>query len=134
MHSDLPFVNVVLSSLLLVWPSSHSCVCPPCATTDSVLIAQLQAALEFAQTTANDCRNSCRISLFWLGFLCGLLFGVACWILGGVLRRLLQRALVTEASARTPKVSPKALTGPAPDQQIIEPHNPNSLRPLGLLQ
>ena len=121
-------LNVILSSLLVVWPVPRSSICPATAT-----VKNLERALEFAHQTAEECLQRSSFSLFWLGFWCGIVLITLLYALLTVLVKVVfkKREEVRQPVGLQPLAAPASLPA-ITHSVVVEPANPNTLRVLGL--
>ena len=137
LHGAFDWVQFVALSLPLVLPGDRcpDLVCPE--VTDQIPSA-VEGSLEFAISSAEQCSQqkppSCIFSfwLFWLGLFCGLLLSALLLVVVKLLR-----TLVGGSSCSLPPLPDKTPAQPALPSiasPVVEPHNPNTLRQLGLLR
>ena len=138
------FLQLVLTSVLLLWPARH---CPDLQCPEAVVTKRIPdsvvSSLEFAQHAATHCerRSSTSFSGFWFGFCCGLLCCLIFTMIVYILFRCLTRYLVTQPSstsltagnirqART--LSALGPSTPSASSQDLQPATPAQLRAAGL--
>lgn len=145
MVPELSYLNLLLSSLLLFWPTSCPDLVCPAPQTIEVIPQSIKASLDFAHSAASECSASTRrgytFSGFWLGFFLGVLATLCLTSVTYLCYRLLVRIqpastparaitsgnlrLAQQAAFQPPQL---ALPGPA----VSRPATPADLRALGL--
>ena len=127
--------QLVALSLLLILPGNR---CPDlvCPEVKDQIPPSLERSLEFAINSAEPCGQktapSCTISfwLFWFGLFCGLLLSAVLLVVVKFLRTLVVASgncLLPLADRPPVQAALPPVAGP-----VVEPHNPNTPRQLGL--
>jgi hypothetical protein len=140
-------VQVVLLSLLCLWPSSK---CPDLICSDARVVERIpesvKNSLEFAQEAARECREVAAkeprigtpsFSGFWFGFALGALAACSMLLITYLLLQFLSRALLHLQPGRAItsgnlKVAQAALPSPTATALENRPATPSDLRALGL--
>jgi hypothetical protein len=140
MVPDLSYLNLVLTSLLLLWPTNCPDLACPASRTIEIIPQTIKDSLDFAHAAANDCSKTSKQSFsffgFWLGFVCGVLAMVCLIGLVYLVYRLLVRPRPASLPARAIASGDFRLAQQAalPSALPVEnrPATPADLRALGL--
>ena len=141
MLPEISYLQLAISSLLLVWPSRcPSLSCPETVITERIP-ESLTSSLTFAQDSATECqRRLTGLWGFWFGFLCGLLFAAVLVGFICLMRGLILHVLTTRPSARAFTATnilqahslPALQYTPASSSRDLQPATPAQLRAAGL--
>jgi hypothetical protein len=144
MVPELSYLNLLLSTLLFLWPSGCPDLACPGPQTIEVIPQSIKDSLDFAHSAARECSASSRRGLtfsgFWLGFLLGVFATMCLTSVTYLCYRLLVRTLpatspsraITSGNLRLAQQAalpsaPLASLGPAE----ARPATPADLRALG---